>query len=150
MKPGDIIFVRGNSIISKAVRLFDKGRFSHVAVAVSDTHVIETNWNMRSRIVPFYYEDFELVRLDLTEKQRMMVPVAAKKLEGRFYDYLQILGILLFSRVNSPRYLICSELVYYVLKGVGYLTDERLQDATPNELYTALTAEGGWGSWNKS
>lgn len=140
MKAGDIVFVRGNSIVSKMVRLFDKGRFSHVAIAVSATHVIETNWNMTSKIVEFKYTDFEVVRIDLTDSQRSRVPAVAKVLEGRMYDYLQVLAIIFKSRVNNPRYFICSELVYYVLKDIGYFTDDTLRDATPNELYKHLTS----------
>jgi len=135
MKAGDIVFVRGNSIVSKVIRLFDKGRFSHVAIAVSDTHVLETNWNMTSRIVEFSYTDFELVRLELTDEQRRRVPAIAKSLEGRMYDYLQVLAFIFKSRLNNPRYFICSELVYYVLSHIGYPMTEGLEDATPNELY---------------
>lgn len=138
MRAGDVVFVRGNSIISKLIRLFDKGRFSHVAIAVSDTHVIETNWNMKSRIVEFKYKDFELVRLPLTEDQRIRVAVEAKMLEGVPYDYIQILFLMFSSRLNNPRHFICSELVYTVLRNVGYLNDTSLRDSTPNELYKAL------------
>lgn len=143
MKAGDLIFVRGNSIISKAVRFFDPGRFSHVAIAVSPTHVIETNWNMRSRIVEFSYEDFELVRLNLSDRQREQIPAAARELEGRFYDYLQILAYIFKSRVNNPRFLICSELVYRTLLAVGFAVPSEYEDATPNEMYAFFKAREG-------
>lgn len=142
MKAGDLIFVKGDSIISKAIRLFDKGRFSHVAIAVSDTHVLETNWNMRSRIVECSYTDFEVVSLPLSEDQRIRVIVEAKLLEGVPYDYIQILFLMFSSRLNNPRYFICSELVYTVLKNVGYPIDNSLRDSTPNELYGALVKGG--------
>lgn len=142
MKAGDLIFVKGDSIISKAIRLFDKGRFSHVAIAVSDTHVLETNWNMKSRIVECSYTDFEVVSLPLTEDQRIRIVVEAKLLEGVPYDYIQILFLMFSSRLNNPRHFICSELVYTVLKNVGYQIDNSLRDSTPNELYGALTKGG--------
>lgn len=137
MRTGDIIFVRGTSLISRLVLLFDKGKFSHVAIAVSDHEVIETNWKMKSKIVEFHYKDYEIVRLDLTDSQRNRVPVMAKTLEGKWYDYLQVLGYISKSRLNNPRYLICSELVSKVLSGIGYYAAPR-QDLTPNELYTVL------------
>lgn len=142
MKAGDIIFVRGNSLISKLVRLFDNGRFSHVAIAVSETQVIETNWNMRSKIVDFHYKDYEIVTLDLTESQRRHVPFIANKYTGRLYDYLQVISYIFNSRLNNPRHLICSELVYNILSEVGYVKDDSLRDATPNELYTVLNRRG--------
>lgn len=149
MRAGDVVFVRGNSIVSKAIRFFDKGRFSHVAIAVSDTHVIETNWNMRSKIVEFYYDDYEIVELPLTDEQRVRVIVEAKLLEGIPYDYLQILFLMFASRLNNPRYFICSELVYTILKNVGYLTDTSLRDSTPNEMYGALVKGGEGRCWNR-
>jgi hypothetical protein len=142
MRAGDIIFVRGSSLLSKIIRFFDKGKFSHVAIAVSDSEVIETNWNMRSKIVKFYYTDYEIVSINLTDNQRNQVPVVAKKLEGRMYDYVQVLGYIFKSRLNNPHHLICSELVYNVLRGVGYIKDDSLRDITPNELYTILIDRG--------
>jgi cell wall-associated NlpC family hydrolase len=135
MKPGDLVFVRGSSWISKLVRFFDPGQFSHVGVVVNEDLVIEANWDMKSKIVPFYYKDYEVVPLDLTDKERSMVLPVAQSLEGRWYDYFQILSYVFRSRVNNPRYLICSELVYTVLNEIGYLTDTNLLDSTPNELY---------------
>lgn len=142
MKAGDIVFVRGTSIISKIIRLFDKGKFSHVAIAISETHVIETNWNMRSKIVEFYYEDYEVVSLALTDSQRQRVPVIASKFVGKWYDYIQVIGYIFNSRLNNPRHLICSELVYNILSEVGYINDEKLRDITPNELYKILNEMG--------
>lgn len=138
MRAGDIIFVQGSSPISRLVRLFDKGKFSHVAIAVSETHVIETNWNMKSKIVEFHYEDFELVRLQLSDNQRKIVPAVALKYEGKWYDYLQIISYIFQSRLNNPRHLICSELVYNILSEVGYVEDGLSIDVTPNELYKIL------------
>jgi hypothetical protein len=142
MKSGDIVFVRGTSLIAKIVRFFDKGRFSHVAIAVNEHEVIETNWNMKSKIVKFHYEDYEVVHLNLTDFQRQCIPVIAKKLEGRQYDYLQVIGYIFNSRLNNPRHLICSELVYNILSEVGFINDVNLRDITPNELYEFLNRQG--------
>lgn len=142
MKAGDIVFVRGTSLISKLVRLFDNGEFSHVAIAVSDSEVIETNWNMKSKIVKFHYKDYEIITLNLTEVQRQRVPVIARSLEGKWYDYLQVISYIFKSRLNNPRHLICSELVYNILSEVGYVNDDSLLDITPNELYAILNRMG--------
>jgi Permuted papain-like amidase enzyme, YaeF/YiiX, C92 family len=142
MKAGDVIFVRGTSIISRLVRFFDKGKFSHVAIAISETEVIETNWNMRSKIVKFHYEDYEIVSLNLTDSQRDRIPAIASRLEGKLYDYLQVIGYIFKSRLNNPRHLICSELVYNILSEVGYNHDELTRDITPNELYAILNRQG--------
>lgn len=98
---------------------------------------------MKSRIVEFTYEDFELVRPNLTDQQRAEIPAAAKQLEGRLYDYLQILAYIFKSRVNNPRFLICSELVYRTLLAVGFAVPSKYEDATPNELYAFFKAREG-------
>lgn len=142
MKAGDVVFVRGTSLISKIIRFFDKGEFSHVAIAVNETEVIEINWNIKSEIVPFYYKDYEIVRLDLTEYQRDQILPIARSLEGRWYDYLQILGFFFNGKFNDPRKFICSELVYIILSKVRFITDKRIKDYTPNELYQTLKGGG--------
>jgi cell wall-associated NlpC family hydrolase len=138
LKAGDIVFVRGTGLIARLVRLFDKGKFSHVAIAVNENEVIESNWYMKSKIVRFHYEDYEVIRLNLTDGQRQCIPVIASKLEGRMYDYFQVIGYIFNSRLNNPRHLICSELVYNILSEVGYISDVNLRDITPNELYKYL------------
>lgn len=139
IETGDIIFVRGNGILSKLVRFFDKGEFSHVAIAVSDTHILEANWNIRSKITKMEYTDYEVIRLkDITQEQKDMIPELAKSLQGRWYDYFQILGILMKSRINSPQQLICSEIVYMILLGIGYEDDVTLLDSTPNMMWNKL------------
>lgn len=138
MKAGDIIFVRGDSLISRLVKLVDKGSFSHVAIAVSETEVIEANWNMKSSVVKFHYEDYEIVELNLTDNQRKQVPVVASSLVGKWYDYIQVIAYIFQSRINNPRQLICSELVYNILYSIDYMKDPNLVDIKPNELYHIL------------
>jgi Permuted papain-like amidase enzyme, YaeF/YiiX, C92 family len=138
MKPGDIVFVRSNTLLSKIIRFFDRGAFSHVAIAVSDKQVIEANWYMRTRIVDFHYTDYEIVSLPLTVRQRRVLPIYAARYVGQWYDYLQIVALLFNSRLNNPKHLICSELVFNVLYDIRYLKDESLRDCTPNELYNIL------------
>jgi hypothetical protein len=141
MKAGDIIFVRGDSLLSKIIRFFDEGIFSHVAIAVSETEVIEANWNMKSNIVPFHYDNYEIVSLDLTNVQRSNVKKEASKLEGRWYDYIQIIGYMFNRRINNPRNLICSELVYLILSRIDFIDDKNIRECTPNELYRYLKGD---------
>lgn len=143
MKAGDLVFVRGTSLISRLIRLFDKGEFSHVAVAVSETEIIEINWNMKSKIVPFHYDNYEIVDLKLTDSERKHVSAYSKGLTGIWYDYTQILGYLIMNnKFNNPRYLICSELAYTILFEINRLPKGSNKDVTPNGLYKLLKDEG--------
>lgn len=146
MKPqaGDIVFVRGNSLISKLIRLFDKGRFSHVAIFVSETHIIEAEYNTKVRIVPFSYKDYEIVHLNLARYEQSHIKRLARRFIGKQYDYVQIFrllielrfGLKLFSR-NTPKQVVCSELVGYFLEELGKV-DKGTANLAPNQLYDLL------------
>ena len=137
MRAGDIVFVRGHTPISTIIRLFDKGEFSHVSVAVSPTHVIEAEWSTKVRIAPVHYEDYKVIDLGLSEQQRDLIVHFAIQLVGLKYDFLSILGILFNKEWNSPQAKICTEIVVSVLMGIGYLEKEMF--LKPNELYRFLT-----------
>jgi hypothetical protein len=142
MKSGDIVFVRGNSLISWLIKLFDHGQFSHVAIAVSDNEVLEAEYNTKTRITSFYFTDYEIVDLGLSDEQRKRVEEIASKLIGYDYDFLEIVTIFIrnvfdrkFKIYNSPKNYICSELVEIVLSDIGVIPkDKDLRNITPNEL----------------
>lgn len=149
MKEGDIIFVRGKSIKSQIVRLFDKGRFSHVAVCVAADTILEADLFTKSHMVPFdesKYSDIEVIDLGLTDELRHMITQVAKEYIGKDYDYAQLFGYALEkifhckkNLFNNPNNLICSELVFHVLDRLGILDDLQIgsegADLTPNQLY---------------
>lgn len=147
MKTGDIVFIRGNSWISKLIRMLD-GEFSHLAIVLSDKGtVLEAQRFTKSRIVPFYFDNYEIVDLGLSQEQRDKLLKLSVDLVGYRYDYKQILGILwskLFKtkRYNNPNNMICSELLVYLLFQLDWFDNpseaEYLLDATPNEIYSYL------------
>lgn len=139
MKAGDIVFVRGHSPLSFLVRLIDKGEFSHVAIAVSETEVLEAEWFTKSRITPFYFTDYEIVDLGLTDEERKQVTDLAPKLVGKWYDYLQIIGYLFKGNFNNPNNLICSEMIAIILCDLRKITNySTVANIKPNELYRLL------------
>lgn len=136
MKAGDILFVRGNSLVSKTIRLFDKGDFTHVAIAMSETHILEAQYYTKTRITPIYFDNYEIVDVGLNGDEVLRFGV---NLTGKWYDYLQILSFMLKHRRNNPNHLICSELVATVLFGLGVVEDySEVRDLTPNELFDYL------------
>lgn len=94
MQAGDIVFVRGHTPMSRLIRFFDRGEFSHVAIAVSKTHILEAQYGTRVRIVPFRFnlEDCEIVDLGLTTQQRWKIKDTCLWFVGKRYDYLQALS----------------------------------------------------------
>lgn len=151
MRAGDIVFVRGHSIISRLVKWIDKGgEFSHVSVAVSESHIIEAEYSTRVTIRPFQYEDYEILDLGLSDLERVWIATLAKEEVGKWYDYGQVLWIILRrffrmegeNRFNSPNNFICSELVNYLLYEIHKIPPgTNLTDCTPNQLYAYLNAQ---------
>jgi hypothetical protein len=139
IKAGDILFVRGHSPLSSIIRLFDKGEFTHVAIALSDTHILEAQYFTKTRITPIYFDDYEVISLDLPEDELLKISI---QLVGKWYDYLQIVGYMVEKRTNNPNRLICSELVATLLFQMGRIEEyENVKDLTPNELYQYLTKD---------
>jgi hypothetical protein len=149
IKAGDIIFVKNNGIFSSLIRFFDKGRFSHVCIATSDTHVIEAQYGTKARIIPFYYgkDEYVVIDLNLSKEETKRVVEVALEMTGTWYDYTQILGYAVKkifklkskNLFNNPNNWICSELVYHMLVSIGKINpQEQLDDLTPNQLYNFL------------
>lgn len=152
MKQGDVVFLQGKSFISKAVRFFDKGTFSHVAIAMSGTHILEADFDTRVSIVPFDKNEFnviEVIDLGLNKEERSRVVAMGTKMVGKKYDYMQIIWYIISkmlrlkgkNKFNNPNNYICSELVFAVLNEAGVLEElcvkggSRGVDMTPNQLY---------------
>lgn len=147
MKAGDIIFVRGTDIISSLIKFFDQGEFSHVAIAVSSTHIFEAQYGSKAHIVPFYFEDVEVIDLNLTDQERDMVVHIAIQFCGKHYDLKQVMWYILKyifklegrNKWNSPNNVICSEVIEFILQSLGKIPiDQSFGDRTPNVLYKYL------------
>lgn len=142
LKVGDVIFVRGNSLLSKGIRYFDAGEFTHVSIAVSNTHIIEAQRFTDVRIVPIYFDDYEIVPMGLDNESDEVAHWAISEC-GKNYDYMQILSYVLdkFFKTgvwNNPNDVICSELVIKMMLHFGMI-NEIERDMTPNQLYRFMT-----------
>jgi hypothetical protein len=145
MKTGDVVFVRGTSLLSKLISWFDRGEFSHVAIVVSNEgEVLEAEYTTKVRKVPFTYKSYKVVNLHLTAEEALIVSSLVPLFEGKRYDFFHALLLWIkmvfgFStgKFNSPKKLICTELVAYILIQLGKGGEEMLH-LTPNELYDYL------------
>jgi hypothetical protein len=149
MNIGSIIFVRGKTPLSKAIKYFDNGEFSHVAISVTKngSHILEAQYFTSVRVVPFYFDDYEVVSIGLTEEERCKLVQLGLQMVGKYYDYKTILWYVLENLFNldrkqiwnNPNNLICSELIDMLLFALNKIPeDEYLGDKTPNELYRYL------------
>lgn len=149
MRTGDIVFVRGKNVISRLIKYFDNGQFSHVAIAISSTEIVEAQYGMDvvRRKLPIDY-DCDIMDIGLIREQRVKVICSCMKLMTKKYDFMQLVWYVLRkvfhlkgkNPLNNPNNLICSELVYTVLEDTGILKELGIKstqgrDSTPNELY---------------
>lgn len=150
IKAGDIVFVKNNNwLTTKLITFFDKGKFSHVCFAISDTHILEAQYGTKARIIPFYYgqDEYLIIDLNLTEEEKVKIVDVAMRYTGKWYDYPQLIGYAIKkifklkgnNIFNNPNNWICSELVYHMLVEIDFI-DKNLpiEDLTPNQLYLFL------------
>lgn len=151
MRPGDVIFMKPSNWIGRTVTRIDGGPYSHVAIAVSSTHIIEAQGFRRSRIWPVYGKDVLVLDLGLSDEQREQIVHNAISITGRWYDYRLIAGYFIKhtwnfeikALWNSKNALICSELVASLLLSVGYMGAKVFshENISPRELLEILTAQ---------
>lgn len=124
---GDIIFYESNTWIGRVIRKVTKFPFSHAALAVSPTDIIEANAFIKSRRVAFAETDYKRVvvmrtKTALSDKQKIAIIQESDQLLGRGYDYWAIFVFALkyIFGINTDKYttdatkLWCTELVDYV------------------------------------
>jgi hypothetical protein len=143
MKAGDLIFVTGHSLIASAINFFDPGRFSHVAVALSDTHIIESQYLTNVQTAEMQYTNYVIVRLDITDEQRDKLVHEAIELVGKKYGYWDIIGLMLNERGwNHPNELICTEVAITLLKKIDFLPKvDEFAIMKPNHFYQFVTVD---------
>jgi uncharacterized protein YycO len=152
MQTGDIIFVGGNDLIDEIIRFFDHGDYNHVAMFVSDTEILEAQYNTKVHVVDNFYDgpDYKtiVIPMNLDDEQKGKLEKLKDQYIGEGYDYGDIFikflrlefGINL-ERFENPNEQICSELVGRLLVGLG-LADESVVDMAPNELFRYLKNKG--------
>jgi hypothetical protein len=145
---GDIVLYKaGDDFFSKCVRFFTKSNYVHVSMLVSNDLVIEANWNKKSNIVPFRYNQkkMEIYRVigGLTTEQKFVLLKSSYLFLNKKYDYPQIFGYIVkyffkskSNIFNSPNKIICSELIdrSYLKAGIDLLSENLDGDISPDEI----------------
>ncbi|MFC7392149.1 hypothetical protein [Scopulibacillus cellulosilyticus] len=146
---GDLIFVRGHGPISRLIEYFD-GKFSHVAIALSSHVILESQMFVNVRVAQMDFDDYEVINLGLTDRQRDIIVHKGIDMVGKHYDYAQVIwqGVMdIFhlrgrNLLNSPNKLICSEILINLLLAIHWFRDPKdiknIKDKTPNELYRLI------------
>ena len=150
-KPGDLLFVRGTSLISKAIMFFLGSKFSHVAIFIEPGLIIESDWLgvVVSKSEKYAGKEWycEVVSENFSGGQRLSMVSWLKSKIGDEYDYPLFAGSF-FGRIinrarnkkglwdNSKKW-ICSELAAGAFQVAGWKFKTPISQISPKELYYA-------------
>ena len=143
MQAGNILLVRGSGLISWIIKVVTHSEYSHVALVISETEIIEIDSFKRVSIRKNPYSNYDLIHvLDIPDRKRDKVVAFAKAQLGKQYDYAQLLEIL-FEMVfhtrlylNSKNKLICSELIdlAFMSQRINLVPGKRRGCVTPEDI----------------
>lgn len=124
-----LLFVRKpRDIFSKVIVAQDGGLASHVGVRIGDEVVDATFWHgVKTWKLEDWMAQYELVEsVDFVARNSDAEAAAARQVTsmlGKRYDWLEILGFLLWRDLGSPNRPVCSRLaqdVFNLATGVAY------------------------------
>lgn len=152
LKPGDIVFISGNSLVSKLVKQLTFGKVSHVGIMYDASTIFETDgrWGKAEfhPIDKYNGNKVEIYRyIDLTNNQMKLVQAMCKEYEGTPYSYWDIVvkGSLFWLHpglrnkisafLGNKRFMICNELVMTILYRVtGFKLFKYSEGSNPSDL----------------
>ena len=123
-----IVFYKGNSFVDKCILFFSRGGYSHCSIILDDDSRIEakpfTRVHKCNSIVDGINSKchIDVFNVETTEEQYIIIKDFLTKQIGKKYDYLSILGFVLYTSENGRkayRHWICSELVFVAFKQAG-------------------------------
>ena len=167
LEPADIILTRGQSLLSRAIRVLTRSigeprtRVNHVGIVVrggplKEVIVVEALSRVRRHKLSEHYagtgDDVAVYRsTDLSDEQRQLIVSAAEGYVGREYGYFKallhvldwiFLGVYLFRRLGwMDRYPICSWLVAHSFKKAGLSFGVTAGQATPDDIWDFVNSK---------
>jgi|GEM_PF-2500780 len=147
MKAGDVLlFIGGNDLIDEGIRLEEGSKFTHAALAISETEFVEAWWTgVRRRSILEYNNVCVFTPIPpLSVIQQVEIIGYALGKIGEEYNFLQLLGFLIekimhikYNPFRSKHKTICSQLVvqaYFDALGIELLPDMETYSAAPSDL----------------
>lgn len=150
----EIIFIKGNGLVSKAIQLVTRGKWSHVAIFLDESTLFETEWSTKCRLIDINDTDYlekehEIISVPINENQKNLLQIITYMSLGKKYDFKLIVKLFFKAllgykiKSNSSETLVCSELVGYVLLSLGIFTykEASIANTSPQELYEILKSK---------
>ncbi|MEK3745858.1 hypothetical protein NST23_24605 [Brevibacillus sp. FSL K6-0770] len=91
LKRFDLLFVRGQSPLARAIQWFTDSLYSHVAIVLDDMHIAETDWRFplqwnHNNYPPWQYDVYRY-RGELTAVQADVMSTFIQEHIGTPYDF---------------------------------------------------------------
>jgi uncharacterized protein YycO len=144
MKAGDLVFMKGVSIISKIIMWWTNSHWSHVAIASSPNTVIEATWprvrevNLIDSTEGDPYQAFTPV-VPLTPDETAALLTFLRSQIGRRYNLWGLFSFILHRKVGSKTYFWCSELAAAGYQKIGRMLVRRsIRWIDPETLYGSV------------
>lgn len=137
----DLLFIKGESLIGRAVRCVTGSPYSHVAIVVDEWHVAETDWRypLQIRHLGYRPEEYDIYRYKDSFAPYQLYIILRWNLNTP-YDTLQSLtnGLYLLTGLpilDAPNRMNCSETVDRMFAAAGIrLTAAELGKVSPADL----------------
>lgn len=147
MKAGDLVFFRNKGIIPALIRKVTNGYYNHVAIALSENLLLESEYNSNTviRNISFYHvkeSEIRVVETNATEEQvAKLYKITDEYYSTKFYDLKLIVKMFIknvlhipFKTVSRDK-VVCSELAGMVMLDTGMDDNYDIMMLDPQELY---------------
>jgi uncharacterized protein YycO len=141
MKCGDIIFVKGTSLVSRLIEWWTISKYSHVALVITDLgDFVEATWpKVRTgNVSELPGESIEIGTpvVPLTDQEcEALIDSALSKL-GKGYDIIGLFSFVFRIRLQNKSFYFCSEFVEEEYASIGRPLLRRKPDwTTPEDIH---------------
>lgn len=133
-----VVFLYGTSLLSRLVRFFSRGRFSHCGFKISNS-LIDIDAFRSVEVSLFHYKEneYEEIEYELTLEQYRKLKSYINSNKNKEYDYIELVRYFFSFIPDDRRKKNCVEFVIDGLKKIDILDIEN-KSYSPEQLYKIL------------
>lgn len=161
VKTGDLLFVNGNSLVSRIIKKITTGEVNHVGVVYDKDTIFETglSWGKAEKHKLDKYDNKKIIVVRMRKlEDREKIQELCDKYSGTPYSIIDIITNIIFSPFNdtirekfvktlgTKKFMICSEMSAKILyETTGYKPFKDYEGLTPQDILTKVRLD--WRQW---